>query len=164
MKKKILLGMLVLLVMVTLTGCSSSEGGSVFSGKKTVTCTHEEVDAEGYKTTDEMVVTYNSEKVLNIKSTMIIETDPNLVDFTVSFGQAMADMLNEVEGVSLSYEKASDNSIKSVTSVDYEKLDPAQVKKELGELYDDDDEAIYASKGLSFDEFKKNSLSGYTCK
>lgn len=168
MKKKFLLVILATLVLtLTLTGCGSDatgSGNSIFSSKKTVTCTHEEVDAEGYKTTDEMVVTYDNEKVLNVKSTMVTELDPTYLEFTLAFGQVLAETLNKVEGVSLSYEKAGDNSIKAVTSIDYEKLNPENVKKELGEMYDSDDEALYDAKGMSFEDFKKNSLAGYTCK
>ena len=65
--KKILLGISLLLGVILLTGCGSdvtgsNNSGGLFSSTKTVTCTHEEVDEDGYKTTEEMVVTYDSSK------------------------------------------------------------------------------------------------------
>ena len=167
--KKILLGISLLLGVILLTGCGSdvtgsNNSGGLFSSTKAVTCTHEEVDEDGYKTTEEMVVTYDSSKVLSAKSTSIIETDPTLVDFTLSFGELLADAINAVEGVSVSYEKHSDSSIKATTTVDYEKLDYSKLKSQLGDMYDSDDDALYNVKGLSFEEFKKRSLSGYSCK
>lgn len=167
--KKILLGISLLLGIILLTGCGSdvtgsNNAGGIFSSTKTVTCTHEEIDEDGYKTIDEMVVTYDSSKVLSAKSTSIIETDPTLVEFTLSFGQLLADAMNVVDGVSVSYEKHGENSIKATTTVDYEKLDYSKLKSQLGDMYDSDDDALYNVKGLSFEEFKKRSLSGYSCK
>lgn len=167
--KKFLLGISLLLgVTILLTGCGNSvkenNAGGIFSSTKTVTCTHEEVDEDGYKTTDEMVVTYDSSKILSVKSTSIIETDPTLVEFTLSFGQLLADAMNVVDGVSVFYEKHGENSIKATTTVDYEKLDYSKLKSQLGDMYDSDDDALYNVKGLSFEEFKKSSLSGYSCK
>jgi hypothetical protein len=168
--KKCLLGICLLIgVAFFVTGCGSditgngSDGG-LFSSTKTVTCTREEVDEEGFKTKDEMIVTYDSSKVLSAKSISIIETDPTLVEFTLSFGNLLSDAINVVEGVSVSYEKYGDSSIKATTNIDYEKLDYSKLKSQLGDMYDSDDDALYNVKGLSFEEFKKKSLAGYSCK
>ena len=48
-------------------------------------------------------------------------------------------------------------------SVDYDKINPEQIKTVLGDSYDEEDATIYNSKDLTFEEFKKDNLEGYTC-
>lgn len=43
-------------------------------------------------------------------------------------------------------------------SVDYDKIDPEQIKTVLGDSYDEEDATIYNSKDLTFEEFKKDNL------
>ena len=167
MKKKFLLGISLTLVFAfLLTGCGSEgkKSNRVDSMTKSVVCTNEKVDDSGYKTKDEIVLVYDSSKVLNAKATTIIETEPDLVDFTVAFGQEIANSINVVDGVNVSYEKYSDNSIKSVTTIDYEKVDVSKIKSQLGELYDSDDDALYNGRGMTLEEFKSKNLVGYSCK
>ena len=69
MKKKLLFGLFVVLLCFVLVGCGKSEnggssGGGLLNPNKTMTCTKEEVDEDGYKTTETVDVTYNSKKVL----------------------------------------------------------------------------------------------------
>ena len=37
-------------------------------------------------------------------------------------------------------------------TVDYDKLDPEQIKTTLGDLYDEEDSSLYNSKDLSFED------------
>ena len=168
MTKKVLLCLLMGILSITLVGCGDSSGtdtliNNPLSSTKEITCTRESKDEDGYKTTDTMLITTKGKKKKKVTSTSVTETDPEYVDFTVSFGEAFAETFNKIEGMEMSYTKEGTNSVKMTLSVDYEKLDPTQIKDTLGELYDEDDSSLYNSKDLSFEEFEKESLEGYTC-
>ena len=101
MKKKTILFLVILSVLLLVTGCDKKEssGGGLFSSTKTLNCHKEEIDEEGYKTTDSIVVTYNSKKVLKVKNTNIMETDPAYIDFSLAIGNGLAKALNQVKGI-----------------------------------------------------------------
>ena len=92
-----------------------------------------------------------------------MELDSEYIDFTLTFGQAFAEKFNEIEGISMKYEKDTAKTIKLTMSVDYDKINPEQIKTVLGDSYDEEDAIIYNSKDLTFEEFKKDNLEGYTC-
>ena len=167
MTKKILLCLLMGILSITLVGCGESKVEELITNNpltsKEITCTKESKDEDGYKTTETMLITTKSDKVKKVTSSSVMEMDPDYIDFTISFGQAFAETFNKIEGMEMSYVKEGTNSVKMTLSVDYDKLDPTQIKDTLGELYDEDDSSLYDSKDLSFEEFKKQSLEGYTC-
>ena len=164
MKKKAILFLVILSALLLVTGCDKKEssGGGLFSGNKTLTCHKEETDEEGFKTTDSIVVTYNSKKVLKVKNTNIMETDPSFIDFSLAIGNGLAKALNQVKGIKMVYEKIENNKIKFVLEVDYEKIDLEEIKKALGDLYSEDDN-LYTAKDFTIDDFRGKNLQGYTC-
>lgn len=164
MKKKTILFLVILSVLLLVTGCDKKEssGGGLFSSTKTLNCHKEEMDEDGYKTTDSIVVTYNSKKVLKVKNTNIMETDPAYIDFSLAIGNGLAKALNQVKGIKMVYEKIENNKIKFVLEVDYEKIDLEEIKKALGDLYSEDDN-LYTAKDFTIDDFRGKNLQGYTC-
>lgn len=167
MKKSILI-LIVVLLSITLVGCGETElkeslTNNPISPIKTITCTKEEVDSDGYKTTDTMTITTNNDKVKKVSSTSLMEMDPEYIDFTVSFGESISTTFNKIAGMEMKYEKADKGTVKLTLNIDYDKLDPTQIKSVLGDLYDEEDASLYNSKDLTFEDFKKDSLEGYTC-
>lgn len=164
--KKIVLVITLILSIILITGCgvnSKNGGGSILNPNKTMNCTKESVDEDGYKTFETMNITYNSTKVLRVKSTNISETDPTYIDFGLSIGTALASKLSEINGMTMEYTKDGDNKIKIVMDVDFTKIDPAQIKEVFGELYNEED-SFYNKKDYTIEQFKKENLSGYNCK
>ncbi len=164
MKKKIILFLVVLSALLLVTGCDKKElsGGGLFSSNKTLTCHKEETDEDGYKTTDSIVVTYNNKKVLKVKNTNIMETDPAYIDFSLAIGNGLAKALNQVKGIKMVYEKVENNKIRFVLEIDYEKIDLEEIKNALGDLYSDGDN-LYTAKDFTIDDFRSQNLQGYTC-
>lgn len=167
MKKKYFLGFILLLCVFMLTGCFSktqSSGNKVITGKRTMTCTKEEIDDDGYKSNETIVVTYNSTKVLKASATNITETDPEYIELQLNFGNEFAKKINSVDGMEMKYEKFEDNKIKATWEIDYERIDPEQLKEELGDWLDEGSEELYSSKNMTIEEFKEENMEGYTCK
>lgn len=163
MKKKLLIMTIVLsLFLVTGCGSKSSNGGGILNSKKTMTCTKETVDEDGYKTTETMKVTYNSSKVLKVKSTNISETDPSFLEFQLNFGSAFVEKFSEIDGIEASYSKVDDNKIKLTMEVEYGKINPEQIKSVLGDLYSEED-SFYDKSDYTIEDFKAENLDGYTC-
>lgn len=170
MKNKSIFRLLLIAILaITLVGCETKEkddekGENKVATTQKIKCSKEEIDEDGYKTTENMIVTTKDNKVKNVSSTSIIEMDPEYIEFTISFGEAMATEFNKVEGMEMKYEKDTEKTLKMTLSVDYDKLDPEQMKEVLGELYEEDESSsLYHSKDMTFEEFKKESLEGYTC-
>lgn len=163
MKKKLLI-IAMLFSVLLITGCGTTNTGTgVLNSKKTMVCTKETVDEDGYKTTETMEVTYNSSKVLKVKSTSISETDPSFVELQLSFGNAFAEKFSEIDGLDASYSKVDNNKIKMIIEVDYGKIKPEQIKKALGDLYSEED-SFYNKTNYTIEDFKSENLDGYTCK
>lgn len=167
MRKKFVWGLLLFLSLI-LVGCGDKETNdskkdSLTSTNETIKCTKEEVDEDGYKTVENMIITTKKNKVKKVSSTSIMEMDPDYISFTLTFGEAFATKFNEIEGMEMKYEKEGEKAIKLTMTVDYDKLNPEQIKTVLGDLYDEEDASLYNSKDLSFEDFKKESLEGYTC-
>lgn len=166
MEKKYLF--VVFIMAFILTGCRTKSetevGGGLFSSTKTMDCTKVETDEDNYKTTDTTIITYNNSKVLKIKTTVVSEIDPSYSEFSLNIGKAFAETFNKIDGMKMEYEKVDDNKIQSVMEVDFDKIDPDKIKEVLGDLYDEDSGNIYSTKNITIDEFKKQSLEGYTCK
>ena len=152
MKNKLLI-ITMLLSMFLITGCGSQK----------MTCTKETTDSDNYKTTEKMEITYDSEKVLKVKSTNISETDPSYVELQLSFGKLFIEKFNELDGIKSSIEKVGDNKVQMMMEVEYAKISLDKIKDVLGDSYSEDD-GIYTKKTYTIDEFKKENLDGYTCK
>ena len=163
MKKKLLIITMVLsLFLITGCGSKSSSGGGILNSKKTMTCTKETVDEDGYKTTETMEVTYNSSKVLKVKSTNISETDPSFIEMQLNFGNAFAEKFSEINGIEVNYSRVDDNKLKLTMEVEYGKINPEQIKSVLGDLYSEED-SFYDKSDYTIEDFKAENLDGYTC-
>ncbi|MBR4830238.1 MAG: hypothetical protein IKZ96_00510 [Bacilli bacterium] len=165
--KKIGLLFLIVLSVFLITGCGSTKGEptkkkSLFDTKKTMTCTKEEVDEDGYKTSSTYKITYTSKKVTKVDSDSIMEMDSETIDWVYTFGQAIATELDKLDGITASYTKIDSNKIEMKLIAVYDKIDPEQVKEALGGLSDDTD--FYTKTDITVDEFIKQNLEGFTCK
>ena len=167
MKRNILFIFLMIASLGLMTGCdkdnANTSNGGILSTKKTLVCSKENTDEEGYKTLENMEVVYKGTKVLSVKSTSTSETDPSIINFTLNIGKAMADKFSEIDGIYMNYEKVENNKIKITTEVDYKKIDINQMKEKLGSLFSEED-SLYSKNDITIDEFKANNLEGYTCK
>jgi len=163
MKKNIFLFVTILLLLIS-TGCGKKEnGGGTISGTKTMTCTKEAVDDNGYKTSEEVKVTYNSKKVIKVKQTTLSEMDSQIIDFAVSAGQQVAETFNKLDGIKLDFTMENTNTTKTVMELEFDKINPDQIKEVLGSLYNDEDDNFFDKKDVTIEEFKKESLKDYTC-
>lgn len=151
MKKYVIL-MCAVGVMLFTTGCEKTN---------TLNCTKTETDDDGYKTTETIVVTTKKDKVSKIEQTGITEMDADKIETALSFGKSFSSAFNEIEGMSITYSKESDNSIKATTSIDFAKLDMDKLKEAFGDDLTDDE--FYSAKDMSLEEFKTKNLEGYTC-
>lgn len=172
MKRKYLFNLLsILLLVLVVTGCngesSNSNGDSSENDlslmKKTMACTKEEIDEDGYKTNETVVITYNKTKVLKVKSTNITETDPEFIDFTLGFTRIFIEKFNEVEGIDAVYKKVDDNKLQLNMEIDYNRIDLEQMEKVLSELGDADEKSFYSSKDVTIEQFQEDYLEDYNC-
>ncbi len=157
----------VLLVSsLLLTGCGKENSDDTDKGGKkedsgTLSCVKNSTDESGYKTTDNMEVTYKDGKVTKVKSISEAETDPKLITFTLNLGNAMAEKFSEINGITVKYSQEGDNKIKSVTEIDYAELDVNKLS-ELADSLGGESSSLY-KKDIALDEFKTTNLEGYTC-
>ena len=166
MKKNIFLIVTILLLVVA-TGCSKeSSGGGILSGNKTMTCTKEETDEDGYKTSAKMDITYNTKKVVKVKQTTTTEMNSSIIDFAISAGTEIAKAFDKVDGISVKYTQENNNTIKYVMEIEFDKLKEEQLQQLINELYggETDAENLFDKKDITIEEFKKDNLEDYTCK
>ena len=67
----------------------------------------------------------------------------------------------KIDGITASYTKESDNQIKMVMKIEYDKLDPDQIKETLGDLYNEED--YYSERDYTIEEFRNKFLEEYEC-
>ncbi len=167
MKNNILKVFTILIALLFVAGCSEKESTTIpniINKNKTLECTKTEVDEDGYNSFETFLITYNSTKVLKAESISVMEADPEYLDMQISFGQAFAEVFNSINGMSIKYEKVNDSSFKLITEVDYNKLDPNQIKQVLGDMFDEEDSSLYSKNDYTIEDFKKDNLEGYDCK
>ena len=159
----------LLISTLLLTGCGKDKETNDDKGKNDVkentgmiTCTKSETDEDNFKTNLTTVVNYKKGIVTKIEQTSIQEVDESMIELTLLVGNGIAEKLNSVNGVSSSFVKDGNNSIKSVMTIDYEKINVEDLKTALGNSFSEDD--FYSSKDLTLEEFKTKNLSGYECK
>lgn len=152
--KKVLILFIGLFMVIITSGCDSNT--------KSMKCTKESVDGEGYKTTENVNVTYNSKKVLKVEQINIAETDPTYIDLALGFSNVFLQTLNDINGITITMNKIENNKIETKTKIDYEKLDIEKIKNNLSDLTTND-ENLYSSVNYTIDEFKEKNLNGYTC-
>lgn len=155
MKRNLFVTIILFFAIITLAGCGSST--------KTMTCTKESND-NGYKAKDTMVITYNSEKVLKVETENLEEVEPDLLDYQLQLSNLFVQELSELDGIEIRYEKVSDNQVKMVSTIEYDKINPDQMKEKLGSLFGEDNTSLYKSKDISIEDFKEKYLDGFTCK
>ena len=161
--KKLLIGLFAVLVCLSTVGCGDNKDTSS-SKNGTLTCTKEETDDDGLKTTELMEITYKNKKVTNVKATSTAEVDPEYIDMTLSFGELFAQAFEEIDGMSAEFTKDGDNKVKTVMEVDFTKLDPDAIKEALGDSFSGEDSEMFTKTDITIDEFKEENLEGYTCK
>ena len=161
MKKKMLIGIIFCLIL--LTGCGTSESNSSKDiSKGTLNCTKPEYDDDGYKITDTMVVKYKNNIVTSVSETNIAEVNPDYIDMTLSFGNLFAEKLSEIDGINIKYTKTNDKTLQFTIDVDYSKVELDKIKQTLGDAYDEKQASMY-TKNVSINTFKNDILSDYTC-
>ena len=165
--KKIGILFLILLSVFLITGCGSTKGGtgkkkSIFDTKKTMTCTKEEVDEDGYKSTSKYVITYTSKKVNKVESEEVMTMDPTIVDWVYSFSYSIIEEIDKLDGIDASYVKQDDSTLVMKIAADFDKINEEQVKEAFGSLNEDGE--IYTKRNVTIDEFVSENMEGYTCK
>lgn len=161
MKKNVLIS--IVLCLILLTGCGTTENNSDKNmDKGTLKCTKTEYDEDGYKTTDEMIVTYKKDIVTSVSETNVSEIDPSVIDMTLSFGNLFAEKLSEIDGLNVEYTKVNEKTLQFTINVDYSKVELDKVKQVFGDAYDEKQSSMY-TKNIELDTFKKDILSNYTC-
>ncbi len=156
--------------LIFITGCDgaksnqSNQSNNDSNQSKTgiLNCSKVETDEDGYKTTDDVEVTYENNIINKIKTTTITEMDKDLVDSYLEFNIPFTQAFNEIDGYTMNYTKEDDNAVKLVMELDYKLLNIEQVKEVYGEDFDEN--AFYAVKNYPLDEYIKEDLDGYTCK
>lgn len=158
--------LLLVVLLITVTGCTKGEDipKSILGGPKTLTCTKEEVDEDGFKTFETMKIKYDKKTVLEVDAEQLMETDPEYLDMIYGFGTSFAETLNEVDGYTVKYDKVDENTLKFTTKLDYKKFNPELLKEALGELYDEEDNDFTSKTNYTIEEFKEEHLQDYDCK
>lgn len=158
MKRNIILFCTLLILPLLITGCGNKDADP----NKRV-CTITTMDDDGYKTNDTITLTIKDNIVTKVEDVSISEADPKYIDTTISFSQEIADLLSEVDGLELSYNKEGYNKIKMTMSLDYTLIDDEQVREVLGDAYDDKD-SYFDKKNITVDDFISEYLDEYKCK
>ena len=151
MKK--LFSIFAIFVVILVSGCS---------GTKTLKCSKEMTDDEGYKTTETIEVKYNDKKVLAINQSTLSETDPSYVDLSLGFMSMFTEMFEGVDGIKVEVSKVKDNAIKTSINIDYTKLDIEKLKENFGDAEMEDE--MYTSKDITIEDLKEEKLKDYNCK
>lgn len=167
MWKKVFIVLLISTLLIT--GCTKEKEVDKDTSKDkvkdvsgTLTCTKTETDEDNLKTESTMIINHKNNVVTKVEETSIQEVEESYLDFTLLFSNGLAEKLNAVDGINANFSKEDNNKIKSVMSVDYEKLNVEDLKTSLGELFNED--TFYSSKSKTLEEFKTNNLAGYECK
>lgn len=160
---------ILLISILLLTGCGKDketnddkDKNDIKENTGMITCTKSETDENNLKTESTMTVNYKKGIVTKVEETSTQEVDETMIELTLLVGNGLAEKLNAVDGISSSFSKEGSNQIKSVMSVDYEKLNVEDLKTSLGEMFNED--TFYSSKDLTLEDFKAKNLSGYECK
>lgn len=165
--KKFFMCFLIIGILFVSTACGKDDSSSddKKDGKyETLTCTKSETDEAGMKTETSAVVKYNSsdKKVVTLDQTVTTEVNAQFADLTVTLTSAVAEAFNAIDGITMKVTKENDTTIKSVTNIDYTKINVENMKETLGDMFDEEN-AMY-SKDLTIDNLKSTALEGYTCK
>jgi len=153
--KKVLNIIILLICVITLTGCSQI-------GNKTMTCTRTDIDEDGFKSNKVMKVTYNSKRVIKVNATNTVETTKDNIDEQIKFIEEYSKKFNSIGGLSMKVKKVNDTNYKLIMSIDYSRFNPEKINKDLEGL--DTDDNIITDKNYTIDDFKKDQLEGYDCK
>lgn len=148
-----LFSILAIFVVILAAGCSNT---------KTLKCSKETTDDDGYKTTETMNIKYNDQRVLSINQTSISEVNPEYIDLSIGFLSMYKQAFDGVDGVKFEINKIKDNTVKMAIDIDYVKLDVEKIKENFGEEEMDDD--MFTSKNITIESLKADKLNGYNCK
>lgn len=161
MKKSVII-IFIICLCVLLTGCGND---SIISKSKseTLNCSKNEIDENGYSTTENIVTTYKKSKITKIEQTTISETDPQFIKFSLNVGNSLVEKLNTIDGITANYTQIENNKLKFVLAADFSKLNSESIKKALGDLYDEEN-AVYSNLDITIDDFKEDKIAdGYKC-
>lgn len=166
--KKFFMCFLILGVLFVSTACGkeeTKEDGKKDSKYETLTCTKSETDEDGLKSDTTAVIKYKSSdnKVVTLEQTATSQVNAQFADLTLNITKAVADAFSKVDGISMEVTKENDTTIKSVTSIDYTKINIENMKETLGEMFDEDN-AMFKSTDVTVDSLKSSALEGFTCK
>lgn len=157
--KKTIIAICMICLCVLLTGCGNNL--SLESG--TLNCSKTETDEDGYTTTYDLIATYKNNKITKIEETSVMETDPELIDFTFNILNAYGETLDKIDGINAKYTKVENNKIKLILTADYSKINKDSIKEALGDSYDEND-AIFSNFDITVDDFKQSQTSdSYIC-
>lgn len=84
------------------------------------------------------------------------------MSFTFNMLDALAKKFDEIDGISIKVSKENDTTIKSVTSITYDKINVDSIKSALGDMFDED--ALFSKKDVTIDDLKNETFKDYTCK
>jgi len=172
--KKLLAIVICLVMIIGVTACGNENNNSSKSNKKsagseTLTCVKTEVDEDGNKTEEKVVVKTKKGIVQKVNQTTIMETESEYIEMSLTMFEGFVAKFNEVKGITMKAEKQGENVIKQEIEIDYNKLDIAAIKKVVEELFGDlakDSDSLLTSfekDQLTFENFQAENLEGYTC-
>lgn len=168
--KKVFIMLSVLSLTILISGCHQTDGKLSKSNEtETLVCTKNETDEYGLTTDEIMKIEYKNNIVKKVSDSIVIQTDSDYIDLTISMGQALSEQFNSIDGMSYEFIKKDDTHINTIINVDYDKINIDQLTELLSESSDgesDNDGFInnIKNKNLSLEEFKSQNLDGYSCK
>ena len=164
--KKIVLVLMVVLSLCLLSGCGKKSSKSEFkiTPTKTMTCTASETDANGNKTEEEVIISYEGQKIVEMKVSTTIVADDEIVDYYEDALNKINAAFNQHDGIKASYLKLETNKYKLVFDIIPDKINIEELKEGMKEYYEEDDLKLFDTKDVTLDTFKKEYIAGYTCK
>lgn len=158
--KKFLVLLFAVMICFSLTACGNNKSSK---DGNTLTCTKEEKNDEGYNTKEEYVLSYNDKDIITkIENTSISEMDKESIELTIGLSSLATSMFDGIDGISMKVTKEGDNAVKTVTIVDFNKLDTDKLKDLISE--DGEESSLFDGKDMTINEFKKENLEGFSCK
>ena len=161
--KKALCGFVLVMILFA-CGCEKQENQAENSKSSqdyvTLVCS-KTIEEDDQKETETYEIVSKDNLIKKVTVTSVSEMDSETIDFTISFSELLTKAFNEVDGIDMTFSKEGDNTLKSVMSIDYEKINMEQAEEKLGDLFDA--EEFLSEKDLSVDDFKAQNLEGYEC-
>lgn len=147
--KKVILGFLAIVLMISLTGC----------GNKKITCTNESGSSK-----EEAIIEYKDTSIKKLTYTVKEKSDSEYLDQLIEATKEYVDTYNKVNGMTMSVSKENNEYLVLKMIYDFNKIDINQAKSVLGDDYDEHED-LFETKNKKLDDVKKSlEDEGYTCK